>query len=41
MTQLQRYQQLGDSGAASKSERDKAAADVKIIWRYSNKLRPM
>ncbi len=29
MTQLQRYQQLGDSGAASKSERDKAAADVK------------
>ncbi|WP_130804605.1 HlyD family secretion protein [Acinetobacter ihumii] len=29
VTQLNRYQQLGDSGAASKSERDKAAADVK------------
>ncbi|MBJ9985982.1 HlyD family secretion protein [Acinetobacter sp. S40] len=29
VTQLNRYQQLGDSGAASKSESDKAAADVK------------
>lgn len=28
-TQLQRYTQLGDSGAASKTEQDKARADVK------------
>ena len=28
-TQLRRYQQLGNSGAASKTEQDKAAADVK------------
>lgn len=28
-SQLQRYQQLGNSGAASKSEQDRAAADVK------------
>lgn len=29
VTQLQRYAQLGDSGAASKTEQDKARADVK------------
>lgn len=29
VTQLNRYQQLGDSGATSKTERDQAAADVK------------
>lgn len=28
LAQLRRYQQLGNSGAASKSEQDKAAADA-------------